>query len=258
MPLDTISTYSHTLLRQDGRRWNELRRITASISTQPSSDGSSMLTMGNTVVLCTVTGPREGRGQRDNNNAIVETDLNVAPFASSERRRRTRTDKQIQELQSTISSSFQSHLFTHLYPRSLITISLHVLSLDGGLLVACLNAASLALVDAGVPMPSILAAVSSGIIVPTDDSKAKVEPVLDLNNAEEQELAYLTLATVSGGEKREDKVSVLMMDSRVEIAASTGKVEAMLATGVDGCKEVRRKMEDVVKKHGAKVMMSRR
>ncbi|KIW84632.1 hypothetical protein Z517_00020 [Fonsecaea pedrosoi CBS 271.37] len=258
MPLDTISTYSHTLLRQDGRRWNELRRITASISTQPSSDGSSMLTMGNTVVLCTVTGPREGRGQRDNNNAIVETDLNVAPFASIERRRRTRTDKQIQELQSTISSSFQSHLFTYLYPRSLITISLHVLSLDGGLLVACLNAASLALVDAGVPMPSILAAVSSGIIVPTDDSKAKVEPVLDLNNAEEQELAYLTLATVSGGEKQEDKVSVLMMDSRVEIAASTGKVEAMLATGVDGCKEVRRKMEDVVKKHGAKVMMSRR
>lgn len=60
MPLDTLSTYSQTLLRQDGRRWNELRRITASISTQPSSDGSSLLTMGNTMVLCTVTGPREG------------------------------------------------------------------------------------------------------------------------------------------------------------------------------------------------------
>ena len=60
MPLDTVSTYSQTLLRQDGRRWNELRRITASISTQPSSDGSSLLTMGNTTVVCTVTGPREG------------------------------------------------------------------------------------------------------------------------------------------------------------------------------------------------------
>lgn len=60
MPLDTLSTYSQTLLRQDGRRWNELRRVTASISTQPSSDGSSLLTLGNTMVLCTVTGPREG------------------------------------------------------------------------------------------------------------------------------------------------------------------------------------------------------
>ncbi|OCT49497.1 Exosome complex component SKI6 [Cladophialophora carrionii] len=258
MPLDTLSTYSQTLLRQDGRRWNELRRITASISTQPASDGSSLLTLGNTMVLCTVTGPREGRGQRDNKNALVETDIHVASFATMDRRRRVRADKRIQELQSTISSAFQSHLFTHLYPRSTISISLHVLSLDGGLLVACLNATSLALVDAGVPMPSILSAVTCGVIVPTEDSKAKPEPLLDLNTAEEQELAYLSIATVSGGEGAEDKVSVLMMESRVEIATGSGKIEAMLATGVDGCREVRRKMEDVVRKHGAKVMMGLR
>jgi exosome complex component RRP41 len=60
MPLDTVSTYAQTLLRTDGRRWNELRRLSASISTQPSSDGSSLLTMGNTMVVCTITGPREG------------------------------------------------------------------------------------------------------------------------------------------------------------------------------------------------------
>ncbi|ETI27078.1 hypothetical protein G647_09760 [Cladophialophora carrionii CBS 160.54] len=258
MPLDTLSTYSRTLLRQDGRRWNELRRITASISTQPASDGSSLLTLGNTMVLCTVAGPREGRGQRDNKNALVETDINVAPFATMDRRRRVRADKRIQELQSTISSAFQSHLFTHLYPRSTISVSLHVLSLDGGLLVACLNATSLALVDAGVPMPSILSAVTCGVIVPTEDSKAKPEPLLDLNTAEEQELAYLSIATVSGGEGAEDKVSVLMMESRVEIVTGSGKIEAMLATAVDGCREVRRKMEDVVRKHGAKVMMGLR
>jgi exosome complex component RRP41 len=191
----------------------------------------------------------------------VSTEINVAPFATTDRRRQLRNDKRISELQSTISSAFQSHLFTHLYPRSTISISLHVLSLDGGLLVACLNAASLALVDAGVPMPSILAATSCGIIV-TDapNVKAKPEPVLDLNNLEEQELPYLSIATVAGGEGIEDKVSVLMMESRVEIAGASGpgKVEAMLATGLDGCREVRRRMEEVVRRHGAKVMMSRR
>jgi exosome complex component RRP41 len=207
--------------------------------------------------LTIVLHPRS-RGQRDNKNALVETDINIAPFATMDRRRRVRADKRIQELQSTISSAFQSHLFTHLYPRSTISISLHVLSLDGGLLVACLNATSLALVDAGVPMPSILSAVSCGVIVPSEDSKATPEPLLDLNTAEEQELAYLSIATVSGGEGAEDKVSVLVMESRVEIATGSGKVEAMLATGVDGCREVRRKMEDVIRKHGAKVMMSLR
>ncbi|EHY56885.1 Exosome complex component SKI6 [Exophiala dermatitidis] len=259
MPLDTISTYAQTLLRQDGRRWNELRRITASISTQPSSDGSSLLTMGNTMVLCTVTGPREGRGQRDNTNATVETEINVAPFAQMDRRRRIKNDKRIQELQSTVSSAFQSHLFTHLYPRSTISISLHVLSLDGALLAACLNAASLALVDAGIPMPSILAAISSGSVTPADDSSVRPEPILDLNTAEEQELPFLSIATVTGQPPgAEDKVSVLMMESRCQIGGPNSKLESMMVTGVDGCKQVRRTMEEVIRKHGAKVMQSRK
>lgn len=176
-----------------------------------------------------------------------------------DRRRRNRMDKRIQELQTTISSAFQSHLFTHLFPRSTISISLHVLSLDGALLGACLNAASLALVDAGVPMPSILSAISAGIITPID-STSKPEPVLDLNNAEEQELPFLTIGTVAGqvSEGGEDKVSVLLMESRCEIGGGNGKVEGMLATGVDGCKEVRRKLEEVIRKHGTKVMQSRK
>jgi exosome complex component RRP41 len=113
-------------------------------------------------------------------------------------------------------------------------------------------------VDAGVPMPSILAAISSGSITPTDDSSAKPEPILDLNNVEEQELPYLSIATVAGQPEMEDKVSVLMMESRCQIGGANSKMESMLATGVDGCKQVRRKMEDVIRKHGAKVMQSRK
>lgn len=182
----------------------------------------------------------------------------MAPFAQTDRRRRNRNDKRILELQATISNAFQSHLFTHLYPRSTISISLHVLSLDGALLVACLNAASLALVDAGVPMPSLLAAISSGSIAPTDDASVKPEPILDLNNLEEQELPFLSIATVSGQQSLEDKVSVLLMESRCQIGGPNSKMEGMLVTGVDGCKLVRRKMEEVIRKHGAQVMQSRR
>src|SRR5277367_3117850 len=112
---------------------------------------------------------------------MVETEVAIAPFAQLDRRRRTKGDKRIQELQTTISQAFQAHLFTHLYPRSTISIALHVLSLDGALLAACLNAASLALVDAGVPMPSILASVSSGSITSTDDATSSSDPVLDLS-----------------------------------------------------------------------------
>jgi exosome complex component RRP41 len=198
------------------------------------------------------------RGQRDINSALVETEVTIAPFAQTDRRRRTKGDKRVQELQSTITSAFQAHLFTHLYPRSSITISLHVLSLDGALLAACLNAASLALVDAGVPMPSILATVTSGMII-SPDASTPADPILDLNNAEELELPFLSVATVAGLNKdEEDKVSVLIMESRIQIGPEGKKLEAMLAVGVDGCKQVRAIMEGVVRSHGSRLLQGRK
>lgn len=91
MPLDT-STYSLALLRLDGRRWNELRRLTAQMRTQAAADGSSYFEMGNTKVICTVTGPSEGKagqagggGARD--KATVDVSISVAGFSGVDRKR---------------------------------------------------------------------------------------------------------------------------------------------------------------------------
>ena len=99
MPLDT-STYSLALLRLDGRRWNELRRIHAQISTQAAADGSSYLEMGNTKVLCTVAGPAEARrsaggggGGGDDGKASIVVEISVAGFSGVDRKRRGRGDK---------------------------------------------------------------------------------------------------------------------------------------------------------------------
>ena len=101
MPLDT-STYHLAHLRLDGRRWNELRRIHAQISTQAAADGSSYLEMGNTKVICTVTGPAEvrggGAGGRDRggperDTATVQVEVGVAGFSGLDRKRRGRSDR---------------------------------------------------------------------------------------------------------------------------------------------------------------------
>lgn len=98
MPLDT-STYGLAGLRVDGRRWNELRRIHGQIQTQQSSDGSSYFEMGNTKVICTVNGPREGRrggGGRDQSaQATIECEISMAGFSGVDRKRRGRNDKYI-------------------------------------------------------------------------------------------------------------------------------------------------------------------
>ncbi|PSN65415.1 ribosomal protein S5 domain 2-like protein [Corynespora cassiicola Philippines] len=245
MPLDT-STYSLALLRLDGRRWNELRRIHAQISTQAAADGSSYLEMGNTKVLCTVTGPAEGpktgqRGAKDN-EAKVEVEIGFAGFSGLERRRR-KMDKRTSEMQHTLATAYSSLLLTHIYPHSTITMHIHILSQDGSLLAACLNAATLALVDAGIPMTDYLVACTAASTSSSaSDASDVADPLLDLNLMEEQELPFLTVGTLG----RSDKVSVLMLESRVR----TERIEGMLAVGIEGCKRMRDILDGVVKGYG--------
>jgi hypothetical protein len=105
MPLDT-SAYSLALLRVDGRRWNELRRLHAQIRTQAAADGSSYLEMGHTKVMCVVTGPSEGGPRRgggatgsasggggSSKGAEVIVTVVVAGFSSVDRMKRGRNDK---------------------------------------------------------------------------------------------------------------------------------------------------------------------
>ncbi|OAA62862.1 Ribosomal protein S5 domain 2-type fold protein [Niveomyces insectorum RCEF 264] len=270
MPLDT-STYSLALLRVDGRRWNELRRCYAQIRTQAAADGSSYLEMGHTKVMCVLTGPSEagprrgggigssggggGSGAGDAKEAEVVVSIVVAGFSSVDRRRRGRTDKRIQELAATVSRTLAAVLHTHLFPRSVIHVALHVLNQDGSLLAALLNAATLAAVDAGIPMSDYVAACSAGRPATDDDSSSNsnndsrvaADPLLDLNLQEEQELPSLTVATLGAS----DRVVALVCESRVPAA----RLESMLAVAVDGCKQVRALMDRVVRESGQQTLL---
>lgn len=258
MPLDT-SAYSLALLRVDGRRWNELRRIHAQIRTQAAADGSSYLEMGHTKVMCVVNGPSEpgprrgatsggggGGGSGQSKNAEVAVNIVIAGFSSVDRKRRGRGDKQVFELQSTISQALAASLHTHLFPHSTINISLHVLSQDGSVLAALINAATLACVDAGIPMTDYVAACTAGSTSTYAANDEGADPLLDMNHQEEQELPGLTVATLGDS----DRVAVLVCESRVQVS----RLEGMLAVGVDGCKQVREILDRVVREKGIKMI----
>ena len=117
-----------------------------------------------------------------------------------------------------------------------------MLAQDGSLLAACINACTLALVDAGVPMLDYLVSCTAGSTASYASNDEAADPLLDLNGTEEQELPHLTVATLGLGEK----VSSLVMESRVQVS----RVEGMLAVGVDGCKQVKEILDDVVRRHG--------
>jgi exosome complex component RRP41 len=145
-------------------------------------------------------------------------------------------------MQTTIASAFSQSLFTNLYPHSTIALSLHILSQDGSLLSALLNASTLALIDAGIPMHDYICACTAGSTSSYSSNEESADPLLDLNGMEEQELPFLTVATLGNS----DEVSVLVMETRVQV----GRLEGMLAVGVDGCKQVREVLDGVVRERG--------
>ena len=151
-------------------------------------------------------------------------------------------------MQTTLSNAFASTLFTHLYRHSTILITLHILSQDGSLLAACLNAATLALIDAGIPMSDYIVACTAGSTSSYSSNDESADPLLDLNGTEEQELPFLTVGTLGAGEK----VSVLVMETRMQV----GRLEGMLAVGVDGCKQVREILDQVVRRQGKRILES--
>lgn len=103
-------------------------------------------------------------------------------------------------------------------------------------------------------MRAYLAACTSGSTSSYSTNDESADPLLDLNLMEEQELPFLTVATLGDGDEEagRDDVVVLVMESRVQ----AGRLEGMLAVGVDGCKRVRAVMDGVVRTQGKKVLDS--
>jgi exosome complex component RRP41 len=154
-------------------------------------------------------------------------------------------------------------LLTHLYPHSIISLTIHVLSSDGSLLAACLNASTLALIDAGIPMAGYVTAVTVGSIAGGggEDGKDVGDPILDVNSSEEQDgVPFLTIGCLgapghgTAGDGEGGKVVVLVCESRVRVEA----LEAMVAVGVDGCAVVRGLLDTEVRGSGGRFLKGER
>jgi len=193
--------------RSDGRRQFELLSIDIDLSQQGQADGSAMITHGLTHVLVSVFGPREAktRSQTIHDRANINVEVSVAAFSTGDRRKRSRGDKRILEFAATIKSTFEPVIQTTLYPRSQIDIFVHVIQQDGGLLQACINGTTLALINAGIPMLDFVCAVSGGV--------HSTFPLLDLTLLEENDVPNITIAVLP----KTQKVSLVTMETRLHM-----------------------------------------
>jgi exosome complex component RRP41 len=124
-------------------------------------------------------------------------------------------------------------LFLERYPRSVIDVYVEIIQADGGTRCAAVNAAAVALVDAGIPMKDLVASCAAG--------KMNGKIVLDLGDTEDKEgeadvpLAYMP---------KLDQVTLLQMDGIMTVDETMKAIEM----AIEGSKQVYEIQREALKK----------
>lgn len=220
--------------RYDGRKANELRSIRIESGVLPNADGSAYIEMGKNKIVVGVFGPREMHPRRfaKPNMATLRCRYHMAPF-STDPRRSPAPSRRDNEISMVIRYALEPAIFLERYPRSAIDVYAEILEADGGTRTACINAATVALIDAGIPMRDLVASCAAGKM---DDTI-----ILDLGDYEDKEgqadvpLAYMP---------KLEKVTLLQMDG----VLSVEELEQCIDLAIEGCTQIYEVQREALKK----------
>ena len=141
------------VVRSDGRRPDELRPLTFTRDYTEMTDGSVLVTLGRTRVLCTASVSGEvPRWMRGRGTGWVTAEYSMLPGSSSERvdreARRGRQSGRTQEIQRLVGRSLRAVCDLGRLGERSVTVDCDVLQADGGTRVASICGGYVALHDA--------------------------------------------------------------------------------------------------------------
>ncbi|MBN1896180.1 MAG: exosome complex exonuclease Rrp41 [Candidatus Aenigmarchaeota archaeon] len=151
--------------RIDGRKADELRELEIEAGVLRNATGSARVRMGRTIAVAGVYGPREmfPRRLQKNEKATVQVRYTMAPFSTDERVRPGRS-RRSQEISMVAANALEAAVFTEDFPKASIDVFVDIIQADAGTRTAAINAAAVALADAGVPMRDMICSVAIGKI----------------------------------------------------------------------------------------------
>ncbi len=154
--------------RQIRRKRGTLRPLAAEVSCLSRADGSAKFTSGSTTVLAAVFGPASPKipSRERPSGAILSVVFKhaskTAASATQSAETGTTNTRALsgygateREIERFIADALVACVAVKNYPRTVIEVVVQVISVDGSLVSTALNAATLALMDAGVEMNSL-------------------------------------------------------------------------------------------------------
>ncbi len=208
--------------REDGRGPEDIRPIKMEAGVLKNADGSAMVSLGKTVAIAAVYGPRElhPKHLQQSEKARLKCIYSMAPFSTTDRVR-PGPSRRSSEISKVTREALEPALFLEKFPKTTIDVFILIMQANAGTRTAGINAASLALADAGIQMRDLVTSMAAGKIngTYTMDLAGKEEEATDCDLP----IAYMP---------RMDKITLLQLDGDMPVK----DVKGTIALAKKGCK----------------------
>lgn len=224
--------------RVDGRKVDEMRKISAKVGVVPNADGSAMFSFGDTVAIAAVYGPRQLHPQhmQDPEKGILRVNYNMMSFSVTDRIR-PGPSKRSTEISKVSEWALNPVVMIDEFPNTVVDVHIMIPQADASTRCAGINAASLALAHAGIPMKEMVASVSIG--------KLDKQLVVDVNKEEEDweegEGATDIAVTMTS---RSEKITHIQLDGHI----STKELNEAIKLGKEAVKKIHEIQKEALKK----------
>src|SRR3989338_1772059 len=224
--------------RFDGRKFDEMREMKAEVGVIPNADGSAMFSFGDTIAIAAVYGPKPLHPQHLQNpqKGIVRCVYDMLSFSVTQRKK-PGPSRRSQEISKVTEWALSPIIKIGEFPNTVVDVHIMITQANASTRCAGINAACIALAQAGISMSEMVSAVSIGKI----DDRIVVDLIKEEEDYEEGEGATdIPMAFLS----RSGKISLLQLDGKT----SPEKLKEAIEAGEKACKMIHELQVSALKK----------
>ena len=207
----------------------------------PNADGSAMFSFGDTIAIAAVYGPRKLHPQhmQDPTKGILRCVYDLLSFSVYDRKR-PGPSRRSTEISKITEYALLPVLDLESFPNTVIDVQIYILQADAGTRTAGINAASLALAHAGIPMKNLICSVALG--------KLDKDIVVDIDKSEEdfkdgERSTDIPIAKIANT----NELTLFQLDGKIP----PEQISEVLKLGDKACKEIyevqKKALKEVVK-----------
>lgn len=211
----------HEIKRTDGRKAEETREMKAEVGVIKNADGSALFSFGDTIAIAAVYGPRILHPQHMQNpqKGLLRVNYDMLSFSVPERKK-PGPSRRSQEISKVTEWALSPVLNLNQFPNTVVDVYIQIIQANASTRCAGINAASMALAHAGVPMRDLVCAVSLGkvngkIVVDLTKEEEDMEGTTDIPIAFLAKTKEIVLLQLDGNVEKEDLFEAIKIGKEV-------------------------------------------